>query len=150
MKKIDPIALRNLQLQNEMEPAPVMFSRPLLALDWGSKNCGLAWTPDGSVCLPLGVFSLDETPHTITNFVQEKSITKLIVGLPLSEDSTENDTCACIHGFAQQFESVLPVVFVNERGSSQATLSPDHDRIDDLAAAQILQNYLREQKISEI
>lgn len=139
-----------MQLQNEMEPAPVTYTEPLLALDWGSKNCGLAWTPDGSVCLPLGIFPIDATPTMIRNFLTEKTIAELIVGLPLSEDSTENDTCTRIRSFTQQFESILPVIFVNERGSSQATISPDRNRIDDLAAAQILQNYLREQKISEI
>jgi len=150
MKKIDPRALRSLQLQNEMEPAPVAYSEPLLALDWGAKNCGLAWTPDGSVCLPLGVWPTDEVATAIKNFVQEKSISELIVGLPVSSDSSENDTCAHVRNFAQQFSTTLTVIFSNERGSSQATLSPDRARIDDLAAAQILQNYLREQKISEI
>lgn len=140
MKKVDPRILQSLELQNERENSSQ--KKILLALDWGEKFCGLAWTPDGQVCLPIGVFPRTQIENKIKEFAQKKEATKIIIGLPISGDGEENHICQAIRTFAQD-SILLPIAWVNERGSSQATLSPKKERIDDLAAVQILERYLQ-------
>jgi RNase H-fold protein (predicted Holliday junction resolvase) len=145
MKKIDPRVLQSLELQNEQTSLNIN-NEPLLALDWGEKYCGLAWTPDGVVCLPIGVFSRTQISNEIKKLAQEKTIKKLIVGIPISGDGSENHICEIIRTFIKKNIS-LPVEWCNERGSSQATISRDKTRIDDLAALHILERHLREQSL---
>lgn len=146
MKKISQNQLYSLELQNEhVHKTPQQ--KPLLALDWGEKFCGLAWTPDGQVCLPLGIFKRTQIEDMINKFAQEKKITKIIVGLPISGDGTENHICKSIREFVKNSIHISSE-WSNERGSSQATISPDKNRIDDLAAIQILEQYLRKQEVS--
>ncbi len=140
MKKIDPRILQSLELQNH-ENSKTQNSEPLLALDWGEKICGLAWTPDGQVCLPVGTFERIKIENKIKKFAQEKNIQKIIIGLPISGNGNENHICTAIREFTKN-HITLPIEWVNENGSSQATLSPNKDRIDDLAAMQILERYL--------
>lgn len=147
MKKVDPRILQSLQLQNEREQDTKNI-KPIIALDWGEKFCGLAWTPDGSVCLPAGVFPGTQIAEEIKKIAQKKQAKKIIIGLPISGDGNENHICASIRNFAKK-EITIPYEFCNERGSSQATISPDKkDRIDDLAAARILEHYLRQEALS--
>lgn len=146
MKKISRNQLQSLELQNE-NAHQKQKTAPLLALDWGEKFCGLAWTPEGQVCLPLGVFKRTQIENMINKFAQEKNITKIIVGLPISGDGTENHICRAIREFVKN-SICITVEWSNERGSSQATISPNNDRIDDLAAVQILEQYLRKQEVS--
>ncbi len=143
--KINPHVLQSLELQNKHS---VLSSEniSLLSLDWGEKFCGLAWTPDGQVCLPLGTFPRTQIVNEITKFTQEKRAKKIIIGLPISGDGSENHICKSIRKFAKNSVS-LPIEWINERGSSQATLSPNKDRIDDLAAVHILEQYLQKQSI---
>lgn len=148
MKKISRNQLQSLELQNE-HTYETQKQNPLLALDWGEKFCGLAWTPDGQVCLPLGVFERTQIENMINKFAQEKGIRKIIVGLPISGDGTENHICNSIREFVKNFINI-DVEWSNERGSSQATISPNNERIDDLAAVHILEQYLRKQEVSHL
>ena len=146
MKKIDPRLLQSLELQNKHDKKQKKIS-PVMALDWGEKVCGIAWTPDGSVCLPYGTFPRTKITNEINKFIQEKSLQKIIIGLPISGDGGENHICQAIREFAEQ-EIKIPYEFCNERGSSQAIMTPKKDdRIDDLAAAQILERYLRQESL---
>lgn len=145
MKKINQNQLSSLELQNE-HAHQNQKKKPLLALDWGEKFCGLAWTPDGQVCLPLGIFKRTQIEDMINKIAQEKNITKIIVGLPISGNGTENHICKSIREFVKN-SIHISAEWSNERGSSQATISPNKNRIDDLAALQILEQYLRKQEV---
>ncbi|MDH3324531.1 MAG: RuvX/YqgF family protein [Candidatus Peregrinibacteria bacterium] len=140
MKKIDPKALKNLEVENTA--VRKHLGEKVLALDYGEKFCGLAWSPDGVVVLPVGVFSLNEILGEIIKVLNEKQIDLVIVGLPVSSDGSENEVCGMIRKFVEKLEPVAKVELVNERFSSQRVLSSDKDRIDDLAAARILEYYL--------
>ena len=145
MRKISTTHLQSLELQNKHTRA-ASSQTPLLALDWGEKFCGLAWTPDGQVCFPVGIFTQKEIETVITKFVQEKSIQKIIVGLPISGNGTENHICKSIREFVKH-SIHIDVSWVNERGSSQATVTPRKGRIDDLAALQILEQFLQKEDV---
>ncbi len=145
MKKISSRILASLELQNKHTSIPEN-KEPLLALDWGEKYCGLAWTPDSIVSLPLGTFTRTQISNKIKEFAQKKETKKIIIGLPISGDGSENHICNAIRHFVKNNIS-LSVLWCNERGSSQATISKKNERIDDLAAVHILERYLREQSL---
>lgn len=146
MKKIDINRLQSLALQNEHNQSSAP-QQTLLALDWGEKFCGIAWTPDGQVCIPIGVFPRIQILNKIHKIAQEKDIKKIVIGLPISGDGSENHICAAIREFAKKIKDI-EIKWSNERGSSQATISPNKQRIDDLAAVQILEQYLRKQAVT--
>ncbi len=149
MKKIDPRTLKNLELQNE-NSAKVGKSGPVLALDYGSKFCGLAFSPDGVCTLAGDVFPATDIVSEIQKMVDEKGIKKIVVGLPISGDGTENKMCAEIRSFVDTLHCNVstPIEFINERFSSQDVIisrkeKDKNDRVDDLAAMRILQFYLQ-------
>ena len=122
---------------------------PILALDYGKKMSGLAWSPDGVVVFPLQVVetkSRENLQEIVENTFREKNCQQLIIGLPISGDGGENKICEKIRNFAG-FLDIENIEFVNERNSSQETFfrgksNQPKPRIDDLAAARILEYWL--------
>ncbi len=149
MKKIDPRTLRNLELQNE-NSGEAGESEPILALDYGARFCGLAFCLDGILVLPGGIFETDNVIFEIQKVAQARGIKKIVVGLPISGDGTENEMCAEIRSFVDTLQRNVStsIEFINEQFSSQNTIpsrkeKDKKDRIDDLAAMQILEFYLQ-------
>ncbi len=124
-------------------------SAPILALDYGEKMSGLAWSPDGIVVFPLKVLETNPRENlrkTIKQIYEEKNCQQLVIGLPISGDGTENSICQKIKKFAETL-NIKNIKFVNERNSSQETFfrgksNQPKPRIDDLAAARILEYWL--------
>lgn len=115
----------------------------LLAIDFGTKNIGLARaTSDVDVILPFGKVS--NSSELIEVVIKEK-IDKLIFGLPLGLDGAENKNTERVRKFVDELkkEISIPVEFVTEIFSSQAG-----DRMgagvsrDEKSAMIILQSYL--------
>ena len=90
------------------------------------------------------VLKTDENlQSSIKKIIEERSIKRLIFGLPLGQDGSTNPLCKVIKKIAAQLRADnLSIDFINEKFSSQMTISSDSDRIDDLAALQILEFYL--------
>lgn len=115
----------------------------ILALDYGEKYCGLAFSPDGICALPMAIIPTDEISSFLKKILFEKKIQKIIFGLPLQQDGSENELCQKIRAFAKQWEPDGTVAFVNERDSSKSDIPiSSNERNDDLAAARILEFYL--------
>ena len=114
----------------------------LLAIDYGTKNIGLARATIGvDVVLPFGrIANLSELIEIIT----KEKIDKIIVGLPLGLDGAENKNTERVRKFIDELkkEINIPVEFITEIFSSQAG-----DRMgagvsrDEKAAMIILQSY---------
>jgi RNase H-fold protein (predicted Holliday junction resolvase) len=138
MKKISPRTLQNLELQNQ-EIAPSPEGKNILALDYGEKFCGLAFSPDGVCTFPLEVVETGLIEERMKEIMNNKSVHKLVVGLPLFPDGKENKLCGVIRIFAKKFETLVPVEFINERYSSKLVVPQQADRIDDFAAVKILE-----------
>lgn len=124
-----------------------MILNPLLGVDFGTKKCGLAWSPDGVLCFPLKVIDRDDLTLSIKDLIQEKAIKTVVFGLPIDGDGIENQMCKDIRAFAESFSSQAEVSFVNERGSSQNVSNGTQERIDDLAACEILEFWLAKSTI---
>ena len=149
MKHPDPKILQNLKVQTEENPR-IFLEHDVLAVDYGEKFCGLAWTQEG-VVFPVGVFSNGEIISAVVKKSAEKSIKNILLGLPISNDGSENHVCAQIRELGVVLEKKgFFIEYVNERFSSQNTISPNKDdRIDDLAAAQILEFWLRQKMLEK-
>ena len=131
-----------------------------LCIDLGDKRTGLAIC-DGDEILasPLAVLEgqkklLDE----IIEIARQNQVEGLVFGLPLNMDDSEGQRAIQTRKFADQIKEKtnLPIFFQDERLSSftaQNKLSQTglthkkkKDRIDALAAAEILKTFIEERK----
>lgn len=121
----------------------------ILGIDFGQKNIGLAWMQEGlDLILPYGNIrqnKREDIPSELLRLIKEEGIHKIVLGLPLTlDDGTENLNTKRVRAFGSALAeaSELPVVFVDERLSSQAAddMGGEASR-DEKAAMVILQNY---------
>ena len=132
----------------------------ILALDYGTKNVGLACSDE----LAMTVQPLESVPNNGKGYllsrlkaaVSELGIGRIVIGLPLNMDGSAGEAIGRVRLFmdALAAELALPLDLVDERLSTvEATeiwnqMSPRQKRryrtVDSLAAALILQRYLEE------
>jgi len=132
-----------------------------LGIDFGRKRIGLAISdPTGTLATPHSalVRRLNRRPpfRDLQAIAETHGIEKLVMGLPLELDGTENDWCQEVReaGAAIARRLDLPILFVDERHTSiqaqDAILEAgvkrsdrqDRGRVDAAAAAVILQSWL--------
>jgi putative Holliday junction resolvase len=131
-----------------------------LAVDYGEKNIGLACSDP----LRLIVQPLPSIPNPgrknfirkIESMVREMGVRELVMGIPLNMDGSRNDAVVKMEKLMNSLKAVLdvPMSGVDERLSTlEATeywrrMSPRRQKkygtIDSLAAALILERYLKE------
>jgi putative Holliday junction resolvase len=132
----------------------------LLAIDYGEKNIGLAYSDALAVTvqpLPsIGNTGLKDLKRKLKSLAEELEITALVVGLPLNMDGSSNDSVKRIEKLMHQLESAIkvPVAAVDERlstveaeeywGRMNARQRKKYKTIDSLAAALILERFLKE------
>ena len=136
----------------------------LLALDLGERRIGVAISdPIGVVARPLTTIlraSRREDFEAIADLVSSNEAQRIIVGLPLSLDGTEGPQARRIRRYADRLAQAvdIPLEFWDERYSSyeaaEILSQTGHrrrdmrDRIDETAAAVILQSYLDAQALA--
>lgn len=118
----------------------------ILAVDYGTKNIGLAWAQIGlGVVLPYGVIK-DKNLDELVKLIKKENIDKVIIGLPFGLKEKENENTKKIRKFADDLKKIIniPIEFEDERFYSQAA-----DRMegggasrDEKSAMIILQGYL--------
>ena len=122
---------------------------------------GLALSdPMGIIAKPLKILDREITPNYISeilNIIAEHDIYKIIVGLPLTLKGEYSTQTKVVQDFIDQLQQAgkIPVVHVDERLSSVAAkrslqeqgVKTGHEkgRVDETAAAIILQEYLDSQ-----
>lgn len=128
----------------------------LLGFDFGIRQIGVASGHSATgLVTPLEILTCrDGGPPwpAIHALIEEWQPTRLLVGLPLNLDGSEAEITRLARRFGNRLHgrSGLPVSLVDERYSSRAAREQNsqlvkpraHDRIDDLAASQIVQSYL--------
>ncbi len=118
----------------------------ILAIDFGTKNIGLAWCDTGiGVVLPYGVVKKSE----LAGLIAKEKIDKIIVGLPIGLDGKENTNTARVKKFCEELKSqiIVPVEFFDERFSSQqADRSEGGASRDEKSAMVVLESYLAKAK----
>ncbi len=118
----------------------------ILAIDYGTKNIGLAWVETGlGVVLPYGVIK-DKNLAELAKLIKKENIDKVIVGLPFGLEKKENANTKKIKKFADDLKGLIsiPIEFEDERFSSQAAdrMGEGGASRDEKAAMIILQSYL--------
>ena len=123
------------------------LSGTLLAFDFGLKRIGVA--VGNTIMRQAQALDIIESPTNDAKFIE---ITKLIeswqpvaciVGLPMHPDGAANEMTQRCQRFANQLNGRfgVPTVLVDERYSSAVLSAKRGERIDDQAAALILQQY---------
>lgn len=99
----------------------------ILGIDYGLVNTGLAIC-DIDVISPLKIVNSKNFAHLQTEIslvIAKNRITKIVIGLPLSYDGTENSQSLKVRQFVNNLKKFIkiPIIFVNEFGSTQEFLS---------------------------
>jgi len=125
----------------------------LASIDVGLKRIGVAICLDGKIAVPQNAIlrkNRNQAARDINTFLQEWEIEKLIVGLPLDADNSEEMQRRIEH-FVSLLELDIPVAYQDEQNSSveakELTMGVfKHKRdgkIDSIAAKIILERYLK-------
>jgi putative Holliday junction resolvase len=122
--------------------------------DPGERRIGIAISV-GEASFPLEVVErVDGWPGRVRHLLDDYEVDLLVVGVPLSLDGGETESTRMARRFIDELKRIfdLPIEEVDERFSSrgveraltQAGVSTrdQRGRVDDLAAADILQRYL--------
>ena len=128
-----------------------------LAIDYGTKRTGLAiCDPSETIVSPLSVIlSGKNLIDNILDIIKKENIEAVIVGLPLNMDDSKGSQAQIAIKFAEQLKAKLqiPLYLQDERLSSfaakeklapaQYTRTKKKERIDAIAAAEILELFLQ-------
>ena len=133
----------------------------VLGIDYGERRIGLALSdPMGIIAKPLGIIDRKKTTDYISeilNTSKEKNANIIVVGLPLTLRGKQSKQTEIVQKFIEKLTQLgkIPVVPVDERLSSIAAkkslqlqgVKTGHEkgRVDETAAAIILQEYLDSQ-----
>jgi len=127
-----------------------------LAIDYGTRRTGLAiCDPSETIVSPLSVLdSRKGLLEKILNVIKNENVGAIVVGLPLNMDDSKGSQAQLSEKFGEQLKKVIqiPLYFQDERLSSfaaeeklapaQFTRGKKKKRLDAIAAAQILENYI--------
>ena len=131
----------------------------LLGLDYGEKRIGVATGTSSGFSTPLCVVVNNAGAlSAIIKIISEQRVNKVVLGLPLHKDGTENANCVVIRelGARIERESGVSVDYHNELLSSWEAEEyikehmgvKNRDRIkemlDKVAASMILNDYVKE------
>jgi putative Holliday junction resolvase len=132
----------------------------ILALDYGERNIGLAYSDE----MGLTVQPLPSIPNSILwsfvkklqNVIRTLNIQEMVLGIPLNMDGTLGDAARRMEQIMVELRSRinLPLTGIDERLSTVEALEiwkslnqkqqKKYRTVDSLAAALILERYLRE------
>jgi len=126
----------------------------LASIDVGLKRIGTAICLDGKIVLPQNAVlrkNRNQAARDVNTFLKEWEIEQLIVGLPKG-GSSEEEMERRIKHFVSLLELEIPVVYVDEQGSSfeakELTMGDfkhkKDGRLDSVAAKIILERYLNQ------
>lgn len=133
------------------------MSGPFLGLDVGDRTIGVAVSDELGWAHPLQTIrrkNLQADLDALAAIVEERSATRLVVGLPLNMDDTEGPRAQKTRRFAERLRErfPLPVVLWDERlttweaerllREAGARRQKKKERIDAIAAQLLLQSYL--------
>lgn len=130
----------------------------VLAIDYGVKRVGLA-ASDPMGIIANGIGTLENAPdlmQRISAIVQERNVTRIVVGLPLTLQGLDGDTTRLVRAFVDKLSAQVPVpvVLLDERFTSSIATQTirdmgvgrkkrrDKGKVDEIAAIILLQDYL--------
>jgi putative Holliday junction resolvase len=134
-----------------------------LGIDYGERRVGLAMSdPTLTIAQPLKTIKYSSLEHLIKEIVliiTENQVERTIVGLPLTMKGTDSQKTTEVRKFGKklQLKTSVPVILFDERFSTKIAHnvlqqlgkepSKSRDIVDQIAAQEILQNYLDKEKM---
>lgn len=115
----------------------------ILAIDYGRKKCGIAISDsENKIAIPYGTIETKGLFAEIKKLIEEKNISKVVIGLPLSLSGKEIEITKDIYRLKEKIEEVfnLEVILLDERMTSKIF---NQKNVDDLSAMVLLQDYLK-------
>lgn len=133
------------------------YSR-LIGIDVGTKKVGIAQTDLlKTIATPVGTYPPDEVIGKLSEIAQQHKIERFVVGWPLSPRGGEGAATKMVQDFIEKLQKRfpdIPVTKIDEQFTSKKALQymieagvpqkkrRDKTRVDKIAAAIILQQYL--------
>lgn len=130
----------------------------LIGIDVGKKRVGIAQTDLlKTIATPVGTFSPEEVFSEIEKIIGQHPVEKFVVGWPLSLSGDEGAATQMVENFIKKLRHSFPdieIAKVDERYTSNQARNlmvevgipkkkrKEKGRVDRIAAAIILQNYL--------
>jgi len=123
----------------------------ILAIDYGTRRIGLAWMEQGlNLVLPYGLIDskdIEVRKSKLIEIIKEGKIDILVSGLPIGIDGNyDTENAKRVRAFVDLVKETIdiPVVYVDERFSSQQADNTEGDvSRDEKAAMIIMEQYLR-------
>ncbi len=140
---------------------PYVTTQRLVGIDYGERRIGIA-VADGTLAVPVKIIEHESRAADLDRVavaVREQSAAAVVVGLPLlpsGDDSEQTRRCRRF-GEALARRIDVPVLYQDElltsvdaaasvRELAGARVTRTKTRVDDLAAARILQSYIEDQE----
>jgi putative Holliday junction resolvase len=131
-----------------------------LAIDFGTKKCGLAVSDDrGSIAVPLSVVKTENLDEEVLKILENTLFKKVVVGESVNQKGEHNkvwpDTLKMVERLQNKIkleEKISEIEFIFEKEfftSKHARIVDDEGAVDDRAAALTLQRYLDKQNQKE-
>ena len=133
----------------------------ILGVDYGERRIGLALSdPFGIIAKPLTVIDRKKTPDYLSAILEtakEKDVNKIVVGVPFTLKGEHSNQTDIVKNFIDELFTLgkIQIIPIDERLSSVAAeislqlqgVKTGHEkgRVDETAAAIILQEYLDSQ-----
>ena len=132
----------------------------IMGMDLGNKTLGVALSdPTGLICTGYPTIrfknrDFETALNEAMKFIKEHEVEKIVLGLPKNMDGTEGIQAETSRNFKKMLEDAtgLEVILFDERLTSRIALDSmimggtnrqdRHDKIDEMAAEVILQDYL--------
>lgn len=131
------------------------MSKVIVAIDYGSKNIGIAWSPDGIFSFPVGIIpksTLQKDVESVLKIVSDKRAELIVLGYPFNQ--TQTDSTKRVDTFLEELKksTTLSVELEDERMTSVEVRRIGHelgktdkkmrDKKDAFEAQLILTRYL--------
>jgi len=138
----------------------------IVGIDVGTKWIGLARTDLlRTVANPIGTYSPDEVFDKIGELIEKEQVEKIVVGWPLTPGGNEGEAIKMVKRFLTELKKHFPdiaVAKIDERYTTKEAMRAMYeagvpkmkrrqtDRINQAAAAIILQKYIELDKTSNV
>lgn len=130
----------------------------ILAIDYGAKRSGLAWTdPMQIIATGVGAFDTEELMPKLAEIISREDIEAIVVGYPVQADGTDTDSTPLVREFLEALDKQYPEMpiypwdeeFTSKRAQEAMLMSGvkkkkrrDKYLINEVSAVIILQDFM--------